>query len=286
MALTTLMKNRINDALKPINLKLDSLTAEKKEQARLIEFEANVGFGTQVYSLSPGMVEFDPGQMAQAFETHRESIEHLKDPARNHTGFDIKNNFFTSPDVEVLYLIVRCFRPRTIIEVGCGNSTMVSRQSIIDGGLATKMIAVDPSPRADITNLVDRLERVRLESLYNKGLFSSLEANDILFIDSSHEVRAANDVAHLFCRILPSLPSGVIVHIHDVFLPFEYPRELAVAYPSWGEQYLLHALLSGGGYEILWPGHYLQRVRAESQQQLPFLKEGRAQSFWIRKLPQ
>ena len=93
----------------------------------------------------------------------------------------------------------------------------------------------------------------------------------------------SNDVAHLFCRIIPALKPGVVIHVHDVFLPYEYPKRFFYDCPSWGEQYMLHALISSGGYDILWPGYWLQRGCPDTHAQLPFLAEGRAQSFWIRK---
>jgi len=116
-----------------------------------------------------------------------------------------------------------------------------------------------------------------------QDLCAGLQAGDVLFIDSSHQVRMSNDVAHLFCRIIPMLVPGVVIHVHDVFLPYEYPKRFFYDCPSWGEQYILHALLSSGGYDVLWPGYYLQRAVPESVEHLPFLAQGRAQSFWVRK---
>jgi hypothetical protein len=178
--------------------------------------------------------------------------------------------------------MIRRFAPKKVVEVGCGNSTRVTRQAILDAGLNTRLVAIDPCPRTDIDHLVDDFVQARVETAASE-LFSDLESGDILFIDSSHEVRAGNDVAHLFCRVIPMLAPGVVIHVHDIFLPYEYPKQFFFGYPSWGEQYVLHALISSGGYEILWPGHYIQRSRPDAAEALPFLQEGVAQSFWIRK---
>ncbi|MFC1630631.1 class I SAM-dependent methyltransferase [Pseudomonadota bacterium] len=283
MALTTCIKQYLNKALRPLNIKLDSWTVNDLEMDRIRLFEETRGFDTPVYAFSPGMEEYDAKFMSDAYKQYQSEIDRLKIPQLNDTGYSPGNNYFDSPDVEALYCIVRYFKPSKVIEVGCGNSTRVTRQAVIDGGQDTEMIAIDPYPRADISHLVDRFEQARLESLHDQALFTDFKENDILFIDSSHEVRTANDVAHLFCRIIPVLVPGVIIHVHDIFLPFEYPQDMAFPYPSWGEQYILHALLSGGGYEILWPGHYVQNLRQDLHGKLPFLAAGRAQSFWIRK---
>ena len=112
--------------------------------------------------------------------------------------------------------------------------------------------------------------------------FATLAAGDILFIDSSHAVLPGNDVTRLFLTILPALPAGILVHVHDVFLPYEYPREWIDEGYGWNEQYLLHALLSPGRHRVVWPGYHLQRDRGdELARQLPFLARGRAQSFWF-----
>ena len=104
---------------------------------------------------------------------------------------------------------------------------------------------------------------------------------DILFIDSSHEVRVANDVAKLFCVTIPSLAPGVVIHVHDIFLPFDYPEPLCTDYSCWGEQYMLQMLLQGCARKVLWPGYYVQRMRPELCTHLPFVANGRAQSFWF-----
>jgi predicted O-methyltransferase YrrM len=229
------------------------------------------------------MRTFDLAPLVEEYAQHGEALAALHDPARNQTGYRSGNGYYDTPDAEALYLMIRRYQPRRVIEVGCGNSTRITRQAALDGGLETEITAIDPWPRADIAGVVDRFEQARLEEV-DPAVFAALEADDVLFIDSSHQVRMSNDVAHLFCRIIPALAPGVVIHVHDVFLPYEYPKRFFYDCPSWAEQYVLHALIQSGGYDILWPGYYLQRARPDAVEALPFLGQGRAQSFWIRKL--
>jgi predicted O-methyltransferase YrrM len=282
VALSIKVKTLLNAALKPVNVKVDSLTVDRAEAERLLAHEQSFGFDAPVYALPPGIAEFDATPLREGLAAHGGALARLKDPARNDTGYTPGNGYYESPDADVLYLMIRRFAPKQVVEVGCGNSTRVTRQAIRDGRLATRLVAIDPQPRADIAHLVDRFVQARVETAPIE-LFSELEAGDVLFIDSSHELRVGNDVAHLFCQMIPMLARGVIIHVHDIFLPYEYPELFFFGYPSWGEQYILHALISGSGYEILWPGHYIQRARPELAQALPFLAEGLAQSFWMRK---
>ncbi|NOE26080.1 class I SAM-dependent methyltransferase [Ruegeria sp. HKCCD6157] len=272
---------KINAALEELGVKLVDRVAEQDERARLEAFEAAGGLTRPAYALSPGMEGFDISQLVAEYERHKAALEALKDPARNQTGYRTGNGYYDSPDADALYLMIRRFQPKRVIEVGCGNSTRVTRQAIIDGNLDTTITAVDPYPRADIAHVVDRFEQKRLEET-DPALFAELEAGDILFIDSSHVVRMSNDVAHLFCRIIPSLNPGVVIHVHDVFLPYEYPKRFFYDCPGWGEQYVLHSLLQSGAYSMLWPGYYLQQDRPDAVAALPFLAEGRAQSIWVQ----
>ncbi|NOD83539.1 class I SAM-dependent methyltransferase [Ruegeria sp. HKCCD6119] len=272
---------KINAALEELGVKLVDRVTEQDERARLEAFEAAGGLTRPAYALSPGMEGFDISQLVAEYERHKAALEALKDPARNQTGYRTGNGYYDSPDADALYLMIRRFQPKRVIEVGCGNSTRVSRQAIIDGNLDTTITAIDPYPRADIAHVVDRFEQKRLEET-DPALFAELEAGDILFIDSSHVVRMSNDVAHLFCRIIPSLNPGVVIHVHDVFLPYEYPKRFFYDCPGWGEQYVLHSLLQSGAYSMLWPGYYLQQDRPDAVVALPFLAEGRAQSIWVQ----
>jgi hypothetical protein len=281
MAITTNIKDVVNTALRPINLKLDTLIAEKVEADRIRRQIVIGQFEKPAYPLLEGMRTFDGALLAATFAACRIDLDSLMKggpPSR----FDRSNTFYNTPDAEILYLMVRSLAPRRIVEVGSGNSTRVIRQAIADGRLVVSHIAIDPEPRADITGLTDRVLRQRFEETDVMDELYALEADDILFIDSSHEVRVANDVSKLFCNAIPALAEGVVVHVHDVFLPFDYPKPFCVDYPCWGEQYLLQVMLAARPREILWPGYYLQKLRPELRQALPFLARGRAQSFWFR----
>lgn len=272
---------RINAALDRFGVKLIDKLTEREERARLETFERAGGLTRPAYALSPGMEGFDIEPLKQEFAQHHDALAALKDPARNKTGYRIGNGYYDSPDADALYLMIRRFQPKRVIEVGCGNSTRVTRQAIIDGGLDTTITAIDPYPRADIAHVVDAFEQKRLEDV-DPALFDQLEAGDVLFIDSSHVVRMSNDVAHLFCRIIPALKPGVVIHVHDVFLPYEYPKRFFYDCPGWGEQYMLHAMLQSGAFSMLWPGYYLQKDRPDAVEALPFLADGRAQSIWVQ----
>src|SRR5262249_26270842 len=159
----------------------------------------------------------------------------------------------STPDAEVLYLMVRSLGPKRILEIGSGNSTRIIRQAIVDGNLLVSHVAIDPEPRADVTGLTDRLLRQRFEESGVIDELQALERNDILFIDSSHQVHIANDVARLFCNTIPALTTGVVIHVHDVFLPFDYPEPFCTEYSDWGEQYLVQVMLASRARKILWP---------------------------------
>jgi predicted O-methyltransferase YrrM len=281
---TTTVKRAINRLLSAMNLRLETLTLETLETARIARLQQSGYFARPSFPLLPGVAAFSPDVLGKAFATCQSDVVTLMRGGAEPGGFDCNNGFYRSPDAEILYLMVRTLAPRRIVEVGSGNSTRVIRQAIADGRMSVEHIAIDPAPRSDITEAVDRIFLTRLEDCGGEAdrLMRTLGRNDILFIDSSHEVRVGNDVARLFCDILPSLAAGVVVHVHDVFLPFDYPETFATEYSGWGEQYLLQALLQGMRHEVLWPGYYVQKRRPECHDRLPFLNNGVAQSFWFR----
>jgi hypothetical protein len=187
----------------------------------------------------------------------------------------------------VAYALARQLHPSLIIEVGSGNSTRLFRQAIHAEGLRTKLMSIDPFPRVDIRATSDQVVRSRLEQLPASFLPGLLSAGDFLFIDSSHEIRVGNDVLNLLLNILPALKGGVVIHLHDIFLPYDYPREWIIArkWDQFKEQYLVQALLQDSEtYEVLWPGHFLQRTLPDFADHFSGKPLGVATSLWLRKL--
>jgi hypothetical protein len=152
------------------------------------------------------------------------------------------NPWMSGLDGAWLYSIVRNRAPALFVEIGSGNSTKFVRRGIDDGNLRTRIVSIDPYPRADIDRLCDTVHRKSLETA-DFALFEQLTAGDILFFDGSHRALQNSDVTVFFLEILPRLPRGVLIGIHDIFLPFDYPPEWASR--IYNEQYMLAVYLLG-----------------------------------------
>lgn len=166
------------------------------------------------------------------------------------------NDFLPPLDAVSLYGLLATWRPASYVEIGSGESTRFARRAIRDHGLETRLVSIDPQPRAEIDALCDEVVRKPLEDL-DPAWFSRLAPGDVVFLDGSHRVFQNSDVVAAFLDILPGLPPGVAFGIHDIYLPWDYP-------PGWSErfyseQYLLAAYLLGGsaGVEILLPNHFI-----------------------------
>ena len=157
------------------------------------------------------------------------------------------NIFFSAMDAITLYSVLGLRKPARYLEVGSGNSTKFARRAVRDLGLSTEIISVDPHPRADVDALCDRVIREPFEDV-PPAVFTDLGPGDMLFVDSSHVVFQNSDVTVFFLEVLPRLRAGVTVHVHDIFLPFDYPRLWRDRHYS--EQYLLAAYLLGGANRL------------------------------------
>ena len=197
------------------------------------------------------------------------------------------NKWFAGLDTFALYSFIAERKPSLYVEVGSGVSTRIVRQAIRDRNLATRIVSIDPHPRAEIDALCDRVIREPLERS-DLSFIGDLEAGDILFIYGSHRSFMNSDVTVLFLEILPRLRSGVAVHIHDIFLPLDYPPDRAHWYYS--EQYLLAASLLAGhsNYEVLLPNYYVTITESVRQVTNEFWNRPelagvpvRGGSFWI-----
>lgn len=166
------------------------------------------------------------------------------------------NGFLPGLDMAALYTMLKVFRPKKYIEVGSGNSTKVARKSIRENELNTRVISIDPYPRVEIDRLADINIRKPFEDIHLEPLLE-LEANDILFIDNSHRLLPNSDVTVFFLEVLPLLQKGVIVHIHDIYLPYDYPQFMCDRFYS--EQYMLAAFLLANAekYQTLLPNFFI-----------------------------
>ncbi len=241
-------------------------------------------------------IDFNP-------ESHRRIIDNIIHPFL--TGFDYfdpagrsdsplafppDNDQFGGADALMLYCFMRHYAPKRIIEIGSGYSTLlmrdVNRRFLGD---AVRIDCVEPYPRPFLHDpaigvelRVDPAQAVPLE------FFSGLAAGDILFIDSSHVSKTGSDVNHIFFEILPRLADGVMIHVHDIFLPQEYPKEWVFAgRRSWNEQYLLRALLMDStDYRVLYAVHYANlhfAGRLDTLIDNSVLPQRAGSSFWLLK---
>jgi hypothetical protein len=165
--------------------------------------------------------------------------------------------YFSSLDAVALFGMLVEFKPKALVEVGSGYSTKFARRAIREYALPTRITSIDPSPRAEIDQICDRVIRQALENI-NLSFIEELQPGDFLFIDSSHRTFTNSDVTIVFMELLPRLREGVLVHFHDIFWPYDYPPEWNDRYYS--EQYMLAAYLLGPGasrFRILLPNAFI-----------------------------
>jgi hypothetical protein len=181
--------------------------------------------------------------------------------------------------------MVRRFKPGRIVEVGSGHSTRFLARAAADGGIGTRLTAIDPAPRATLSGLAIDLLPVRVQDA-DRAPFARLQSGDFLVIDSSHKMAPGSDVELLVERVLPALPPGVYVHFHDIFLPGEYPESWA--WRRYSEQAAVAALLSRGGYSILFASAWVLMARRDLLRvgvlsRLALLPGAIESSLWLRK---
>jgi Methyltransferase domain len=213
--------------------------------------------------------------MIDSIDTQGAALEGLKSL--------LDQSWFPSLDAAVAYTLVRERKPQRIVEVGSGHSTRVLSRAL--GGMG-EILAIDPSPRADIADLPG--VRVLASTLQAAPVdaFDGLKASDILFVDSSHILMPGSDVDILLNRVLPQLPAGALVHIHDVFLPFDYPE--IWGWRAYNEQQGVMPLLATGAYMPIFSSVWAERrmrdrLAASVVARLPRLPDALPASLWLEK---
>lgn len=197
------------------------------------------------------------------------------------------NGFLPGLDILGIYTMLSHFKPQRYIEIGSGNSTKVAFKAKKEQSLSTHILSIDPQPRAEIDQLADEIIRQPFENI-RADLPSMLQPNDILFVDNSHRILPNSDAMVFFMEVLPRLNPGVIVHIHDIYLPYDYPQFMCDRFYS--EQYGLAAfvLANPQKYITLLPNFFISEDQELSARLAPIwnhpnLKdvERHGGSFWL-----
>lgn len=226
---------------------------------------------------------------------YNEELIALALPPRNALAFSYNNGMFGSGDAEYFYNIIRFFKPRHIIEIGSGQSTLLAvraleanRRENLD--FRCEHICIEPYEAEWLEELNVKVVREPVE-LLDKDMFRRLTADDILFIDSSHMIRPQGDVLFEYLELLPTLNPGVLIHVHDIFSPRDYPEDwISRLARFWNEQYLLEAFLSfNGAFKIIGALNFLKHHHPQElatccpilSQELDSREPG---SFWMRRV--
>ena len=236
----------------PDTRELGAAQFEKKTGARGIEFNEN----NQLDLLS-----------LLANKYRNEFIEFEAGSDKN--GYFVNNSEFGPGDAEMLYYMVRELKPKSIIEIGSGYSTSLMLSAILKNrneGNQCKLTVIDPYPKLFVRELGNSIRLIdkKVQDI-EMGEFKKLGKNDILFIDSSHILKIGSDVHYEFLEIIPEINSGVFIHVHDIFMPAEYPKKWILKdHLFYNEQYILQAFLSfNDEYKIIWSANYMHQRHGE-----------------------
>ena len=202
-----------------------------------------------------------------------------------------ENPAYSYSDAICLYSMIREFGPKKIIEIGSGYSSCVmldTNELFFQNQIDCTFIEPYPDLLRSLINEDDKTRCHFIESnLQDVPLseFAKLEANDILFIDSTHVAKTGSDVNYIIFNILPLLEHGVYIHFHDIFWPFEYPKEWIYEGRAWNEDYFLHAfLMYNYQFEIVFLNTYLEEFYEDRfMKNMPLCLKNRGGSIWLRK---
>ena len=234
-------------------------------------------------------IDWRPEGQRAFYGTLRAGVEEFRSrlPA---PPFRLPNGSFEASDAEVLYAVIRMARPTRVLEIGAGYSTLVIAAAVeanSDDGDRPSFVSVDPYPSSLLDPLpagLDAIEAIRTQDV-PLHRFDELAAGDVLFLDTTHVAKLDSDVVRLILEVLPRLAPGVLVHFHDVYLPWEYPRPFfSERGYYWNEQYVVQAFLAfNSGYELLLANQWLCRTHPEAVSPLPGTRRHDAGSLWLRR---
>lgn len=170
------------------------------------------------------------------------------------------NGFLPGLDIVMIYTIIAQKQPKKYIEVGSGNSTKIAHKAKMETCNKLEIISIDPFPRAEIDDLANQIIRKPFQDLDDFQIFEDLQQGDIVFIDNSHRILPNSDAMVFFMEVLPFLKKGVIVHVHDIYIPFDYPQVMCDRVYS--EQYGLafYLLSNPDKFKTIFPNYYISQT--------------------------
>ena len=220
------------------------------------------------------------------FEKHiKQAAKHIPRMQNLDGDARLQQDWFPRLDAVMAYNMVATAKPKNIIEIGCGHSSRFMNLALQDFNIDCKFTAIDPSPRArlpkDVNHKCDYAQNIPV------ALFKKLRKNDIFFMDSSHILTRGSDVDFLLNGILPNLAKGVKIHIHDIFLPYDYPESWL--WRGYNEQQAVAALLNGDGWKILWSSAYAMKkhkalLKKNGLLNLPLPNGAFETSIWLERI--
>lgn len=205
--------------------------------------------------------------------------------------YQFANEYYSYTDGIVLYSMIRHFKPKRIIEIGSGFSSanmLDTNELFFDNRIEITFIEPYPEERLiHIMKEVDKKNNTIIKSdvqLVPLKVFENLNAGDILFVDSTHAVKTGSDVNYILFEILPALQQGVLIHFHDIYYPFEYPKEWVLNGFGWNEAYFLKAfLMNNNKFEIKFFTDYLHLHHQSLFNEMPLAVKGSGSSIWLEK---
>lgn len=263
---------------------IPSLEEIRKDESRIFESVPRDIIGIELHEAEQLTLL---GELARfykemPFQSHK--VEGLR--------YYFENPAYLYSDAIILHCMIRHLKPKRIIEVGSGFSSCVTldtNELYFNGSIVTTFI--EPYPRL-LMSLVKEEDKGRIKLLpcrlqdVNVSEFEALQANDILFIDSTHVSKIDSDVNRIVFEILPRLSPGVHIHFHDIFYPFEYPKEWVYEGKSWNEAYLLRAFLQyNTAFRVVLMNTFMERYHESFfQEWMPLCLKNTGGSIWIRKM--
>lgn len=198
------------------------------------------------------------------------------------------NGYVPGLDILMLYTLLNEYKPKKYVEIGSGTTTKTAARARRENGLSFSITCIDPFPRQEIRQVADEWKELPVQEV-PVDFFTSLSENDVVFFDGTHTLLPNSDVSWFFLEILPVLPRGVLVQVHDIYLPYDYPQFMCDRYYS--ENYILGAVLLSNPekYEVIAPNFYLSERPALSSILSGFWQHPSVQgverhggSFWFR----